>query len=82
VQGVLPNRFPHHHCCAFEEAIQAVGATLLYALNPIEMAFSKSKAHLRKAAEHSSRPPPRIVRIEIEGCCRKARPRHALQRPV
>jgi hypothetical protein len=37
--------------------LQAVGATLLYLppyspdLNPIEQAFSKLKAHLRKAAE-------------------------------
>jgi transposase len=41
------------------EAIEAVGATLIYLpkyspdLNPIELAFSKLKAHLRKAAEHA-----------------------------
>ena len=39
------------------ETIQAAGAELLFLppyspdLNPIEMAFSKPKAHLRKAAE-------------------------------
>jgi hypothetical protein len=41
------------------EAIEAVGATLLYLpsysvdLNPIELASSKSKAHPRDAAEHT-----------------------------
>jgi hypothetical protein len=41
------------------EAIEAAGATLIYLpkyspdLNPIELAFSKLKAHLRKAAEHT-----------------------------
>jgi transposase len=40
-------------------AIEAAGATLIYLpkyspdLNPIELAFSKLKAHLRKAAEHT-----------------------------
>lgn len=41
------------------EIIEAAGARLLYLppyspdLNPIEMAFAKLKAHLRKAAERS-----------------------------
>ena len=41
------------------EVIEAAGAQLRYLpksspdLNPIEMAFSKLKAHLRKAAEHT-----------------------------
>ena len=41
------------------EAIEGAGATLIYLpqyspdLNPIELAFSKLKAHLRKAAEHA-----------------------------
>ena len=47
------------------EAIEAAGATLIYLpkyspdLNPIELAFSKLKAHLRKAAEHTI---PRLLR--------------------
>jgi transposase len=42
-----------------EEAIEAVGARLLYLppyspdLNPIEPAFSKVNAHLRKASERT-----------------------------
>ena len=47
------------------QAIKAAGATLIYLpkyspdLNPIELAFSKLKAHLRKAAEQTI---PRLVR--------------------
>ena len=47
------------------KAIEAVGARLFYLppyspdLNPIELAFSKLKAHLRKAAEHTI---PRLFR--------------------
>jgi transposase len=47
------------------EAIEAAGATLIYLpkyspdLNPIELAFSKLKARLRKAAEHTI---PRLLR--------------------
>jgi hypothetical protein len=47
------------------EAIEAAGATLVYLpkyspdLNRIELAFSKLKAHLRKAAEHTI---PRLLR--------------------
>jgi len=46
-------------------AIEAASATLIYLpkylpdLNPIEMAFSKLKAHLRKAPEHTV---PRLLR--------------------
>jgi transposase len=48
-----------HKVAGVQEAIEAVGAKLLYLppyspdLNPIEMAFSKLKALLRKAAEHT-----------------------------
>src|SRR6185436_4111874 len=64
-------RYRHHgqssspQGCRREQAIEAAGATLLYLppyspdLNPIEPAFSKVKAHLRKAAEHTI---PRLVR--------------------
>ena len=49
-----------HKVAGIEEAIEAVGAELRYLpkyspdLNPIEMAFSKLKAHLRKAASGPS----------------------------
>ena len=48
-----------HRVTGVAEAIEEAGATLIYLpeyspdLNPIEMAFSKLKAHLRKAAEHT-----------------------------
>jgi transposase len=51
------DNLPVHKAPGVREMIEAVGATLLYLppyspdLNPIEQAFSKLKAHLRKAAE-------------------------------
>ena len=48
-----------HKGAEVREAIEAVGATLLFLppyspdFNPIEKAFSKLKAHLRKAAERT-----------------------------
>jgi transposase len=56
---VVLDNLPVHKVAGIEEAIEAAGATLLYLppyspdLNPIELAFSKLKAHLRKAAEHT-----------------------------
>ena len=56
---VLMDNLPVHKVAGVVEAIEAAGATLIYLpkyspdLNPIEMAFSKLKAHLRKAAEHT-----------------------------
>jgi transposase len=56
---VVMDNLPVHKVAGVAEAIEAVGATLLYLppyspdLNPIELAFSKLKAHLRKAAEHT-----------------------------
>ena len=56
---------PVHKVTGVEQAIEAAGATLIYLpkyspdLNPIELAFSKLKAHLRKAAEQTI---PRLVR--------------------
>jgi len=56
---VLMDHLPAHKVAGVAEAIEAVGATLIYLpkyspdLNPIELAFSKLKAHLRKAAEHT-----------------------------
>ena len=58
---VLMDNLPVHKVAGVAEAIKAAGATLIYLpkyspdLNPIELAFSKLKAHLRKAAEHTSR---------------------------
>src|SRR6516165_1086188 len=62
---VLMDNLPVHKVAGVEQAIEAAGATLIYLppyspdLNPIEMAFSKFKAHLRKAAEHTI---PRLLR--------------------
>src|SRR5215472_155967 len=56
---VLMDNLPVHKVAGVDQAIEAAGATLIYLppyspdLNPIEMAFSKFKAHLRKAAEHT-----------------------------
>lgn len=56
---VAMDNLPVHRVAGVAEAIEAAGATLLYLppyspdLNPIELAFSKLKAHLRKAAEHT-----------------------------
>ena len=56
---VLMDNLPVHRVAGVAEAIEGAGATLIYLpkyspdLNPIELAFSKLKAHLRKAAEHT-----------------------------
>src|SRR5215471_14017275 len=56
---VLMDHLPAHKVAGVAEAIEAAGATLIYLpkyspdLNPIELAFSKLKAHLRKAAERT-----------------------------
>jgi transposase len=53
---VVMDNLPAHKVAGVREAIEAVGARLLYLppyspdFNPIEMAFSKLKALLRKAA--------------------------------
>lgn len=62
---VLMDNLPVHKVAGVAEAIEAAGATLIYFpkyspdLNPIELAFSKLKPHLRKAAEHTI---PRLLR--------------------
>jgi transposase len=62
---VLMDSLPVHKVAGVAEAIEAAGATLIYLpkyspdLNPIELAFSKLKAHLHKAAEHTM---PRLLR--------------------
>lgn len=54
--GVHPINLPAHRISGVREAIHTVGARLLFLppyspdFNPIEMAFSKLKALLRKAA--------------------------------
>jgi len=56
---VIMDSLPVHKVSGVKEAIEGRGATLLYLpsyspdLNPIEQAFSKLKAHLRKAAEET-----------------------------
>jgi len=56
---VMMDNLPVHKVAGVKEAIEAAGATLIYLppyspdLNPIEMAFSKVKAHLRQAAERT-----------------------------
>jgi transposase len=53
---VVMDNFASHKVAGVREMIEAAGATLLYLppyspdFNPIEMAFSKLKAALRKAA--------------------------------
>ena len=62
---VLMDNLPVHKVTGVAEAIEAAGAKLIYLpkyspdLNPIELAFSKLKAHLRKAAERTI---PRLLR--------------------
>jgi transposase len=56
---VAMDNLPVHRVADVAEAIEAAGPTLLYLppyspdLNPIELAFSKLKAHPRRAAEHT-----------------------------
>ena len=56
-ETVIMDNLPVHKVAGVREAIEGAGAYLLYLpsyspdLNPIEMAFSKLKALLRKAAE-------------------------------
>jgi transposase len=61
----MMDSLPVHKVAGVREAIEAAGATLRYLPryspdpNPIEQAFSKLKAHLRKAAERTI---PRLSR--------------------
>lgn len=62
---VIMDNLAAHKVSGVREAIEATGARLLYLpqyspdFNPIEQAFSKIKAHLRKAAERTI---PRLYR--------------------
>ena len=55
----MMDSLPVHKVAGVRELIEAAGARLRYLpkyspdLNPIEQAFSKLKAHLRKAAERT-----------------------------
>ena len=56
---VVMDNLPAHKAAGVRDAIEAAGASLLYLppyspdFNPIEMAFAKLKALLRKAAERT-----------------------------
>src|SRR6266496_2855400 len=58
---VVMDNLHAHKVAGIEEAIEKVGATVRYLpkyspdLNPIEMSYSKFKAHLRKVAERTVR---------------------------
>ena len=58
-QTVIMDNLPAHKVAGVREAIEAAGTKLFYLpqyspeLNPIEQAFSKIKALLRKAAERT-----------------------------
>jgi len=62
---VIIDNLPAHKVAGVTDAIEAVGATVVYLppyspdLNPIEQLFSKLKALLRKAAERTT---PRLWR--------------------
>ena len=70
---VIKDNLPVHKVAGVQQAVEEAGAQLLYLppyspdLNPIEMAFSKLKALLRKAAERTI--PGLLRRI---GCLVKA----------
>ena len=59
------DHLPVHKVAGVAEAIEAAGTTLIYVpksspdLSPIELAFSKLKAYLRKADEQTI---PRLLR--------------------
>ena len=71
---VIMDNLPVHRVAAVREVIEEAGAKLRYLpkysldLNPIEQAFSKLKAHLRKAAERTI---PRLSR-RSQRCGRNA----------
>ena len=64
---VIMDNLPAHKVAGIREAIEARGAELRYLppyspdLNPIEQAFAKLKALLRKAAERRHHPPQRAT---------------------
>ena len=71
----MMDSLPVHKVAGVREVIEAAGAKLLYLpkyspdLNPIEMAFSKLKAHLRKAAERTIPHLSRGIGARISAFC-------------
>jgi transposase len=65
---VVIDNYAAHKVPGVREAIEKAGATLRYLpkyspdLNPIELAYSKFKAHLRKAAQRTVRGLYRVIR--------------------
>jgi transposase len=72
---VIMDSLPVHKVASVREAIEATGAILLYLpsyspdLNPIEQAFSKLKAHLRKAAAGLAASSIRLLRENVRISC-------------
>ncbi len=70
---VVMDNLPPHRPLAIRAAIEAVGATLLYLppyspdFNPIENAFAKLKASLRKAAARTQEALDRAVTMALPG---------------
>ena len=69
---VIMDNLPAHKVQGVREAIEAVGATLMYLpayspdFNPIEMAFSKFKAFLRAAAARTIPDLWKAIRIALD----------------
>jgi transposase len=72
---VIMDNLPTHKVAGVVEAIEAVGASVLYLpsyspdLNPIEQFFSKLKALLRKAAERTIPDLWRRIRSLLRAVC-------------
>jgi transposase len=72
---VIMDKLPAHKVAGVVQAIEAVGASVLYLpsyspdLNPIEQFFSKLKALLRKAAERTIPDLWRRIRLLIRTVC-------------
>jgi transposase len=68
---VVIDNFAAHKVLGVREAVEKAGATLRYLpkyspdLNPIELPYSKLKAHLRKAAERTVRGLYRTIRAFV-----------------
>lgn len=68
---VLMDNLPAHRCAGVRDAIEAAGAVLLYLpryspdFNPIENAFAKLKAYLRKVALHTIDSPWDAIRNAV-----------------
>ena len=78
---VIMDNLPAHKVQGVREAIEAVGATLMYLpayspdFNPIEMAFSKFKAFLRAAAARTIPDLWEAIRIALDAFTAKRMPK-------